>query len=255
MTTPRHNVLAVCSFVQADGLLQHTIDTFASHADLYLVPVQSGVPVPEIAEPYLAANKLGVDPTIFEPCKKWRTVERVLDRVALERFDYVIAPDDDLEFPPDFVAQFLGLLDRYDIALGQPALTDDSYPTWPICVRQYDTVVRFTNFVEVMTPCFRRDALRHLRGTLRSDISPMGYGFDLHWAYACRDAGFRMGIVDGTPISHRIRPVGRHYAGDDLHGQGYAYGRIYPRILAHEICEVGRIPLVPASTADVQSPE
>ena len=170
----RHGVLAVCSFVQSDALLTHTIDTFASDADLYLVPVQPGVPVPEMAEPYLASRKLGLAPELFEPCKKWRSVERVLDHLSLERYDYMIAPDDDLEFPPAFLSRFLGLLEAYDIALGQPALTADSFHSWPICVQQPDTVLRFTNFVEVMTPCFRRDALRHLRGTLRSDISPMG---------------------------------------------------------------------------------
>ena len=66
----RHGVLAVCSFVQSDALLTHTIDTFASDADLYLVPVQPGVPVPEMAEPYLASRKLGLAPELFDRIKK-----------------------------------------------------------------------------------------------------------------------------------------------------------------------------------------
>jgi len=235
-------VLAICSFFQSDSLVAQTIATFGAVADLYLVAIEPGVPVPEIAAPFLATRKLGVAAEVFQPCKKWRTIERILDRLPLEHYDYAIFPDDDLEYCADFAPRFLDVIEAHDVALAQPALTPDSYHTYDLCIRREDAIVRFTNFVEIMIPCFRRDCLRRLRGTLAAAISPMGYGFDLHWPYACSEAGFKMAIVDETPVSHRVRPTGTHYAGDDLHGQGYEYGRRFPRILSHEVCEVGRVP-------------
>lgn len=241
-----HKALAVCSFFSSDSLVQATVETFGKSADLYLIPVEPGARVPEVAEPFLATRRLGIDEGDLWPCKKWRTINAVLDRIEIDRYDYAIFPDDDLEYPGYFAGRFFDLLDTYDIALAQPALTADSYHTYDISVRCPETILRFTNFVEVMIPCFRRDCLRRLRGTFAHAVSPMGYGFDLHWPYACSAAGFKMAIVDETPVAHRFRPVGKHYAGDDLHTQGYEYGRRYPRILTHEQCEVGRVPRAPA---------
>jgi hypothetical protein len=239
----RRSVLAVCSFFPADSLIEETVAVLGATTDLYLVPVERGVPIPAVAEPYLAHRKLGTDAAWFEPCKKWRSVERVLDRVRIDDYDWAFFPDDDLEYgDAGFLDRFIDLLEAHDVALAQPALTADSFHTYDLCVRRDDTRLRLTNFVEVMAPCFRRDCLVRLRETLASDISPMGYGFDLHWAYACADAGFRMAIVDETPVAHRFRPTGKHYGGDDLHGQGLAYGRRFPRILLHEMAELGRIP-------------
>jgi hypothetical protein len=239
---PRRKILAVCSFFAGDSLVQSTVETFADAADLYLVPVEPDAPVPEIAEPFLATRRLGIEEKSLRPCKKWRTVNAVLDRVDLGGYDYAIFPDDDLEYSEDFARRFFDLLDRYDVALAQPALTADSYHTYDISMCCPDAILRYTNFVEVMIPCFRRDCLRLLRGTFAADISPMGYGFDLHWPYPCSAAGFKMAIVDDTPVAHRFRPTGKHYAGDDLHNQGYEYGRRFPRILTHEQCELGRVP-------------
>jgi hypothetical protein len=234
-------VLAICSFFQSDALIEAAVATFGASADLYLVPIEPDTPVPAIAEPFLATGKLDIDPQLFRPCKKWRTITLILDRLRVDAYDYVIFPDDDLEYCTDFVSRFIDVLDVHDIALAQPALSADSYHTYEICVRRETTVLRFTNFVEVMCPCFRRDALSQLRQTFDADISPMGYGLDLHWPYACSARGLKMAIVDATPIAHRRRPTGTHYGGDDLHGQGYEYGRRFPRILTHEICQVGEI--------------
>ncbi|MFN8625050.1 MAG: DUF707 domain-containing protein [Candidatus Binatia bacterium] len=237
-----HKLLVICSFFQSDSLVGEAVRVFGEAADLYLVPIEPEVPVPAVARPFLPSRKLGIDERALRPCKKWRTIDVLLERLAIDRYDYCIFPDDDLEYGKDFVPRFLTLLDTHEIALAQPALTPDSYHTYDISVRREDAVLRLTNFVEIMIPCFRRDCLQRLRRTLDAATSPMGYGFDLHWPYACADAGFRMAIVDDTPVAHRFRPTGKHYGGDDLHGQGYAYGRRFPRILPHEIREIEPIP-------------
>ncbi len=230
-------ILVVSCFFSSDSLVGETVRTFGKGADLHLIAIETDLPVPEIARPHLVDHTLGLSSESFRPCKKWSAVTRVLEHIDVEKYDYVIFPDDDLEYGSDFAGTFFPLLERYDVGLAQPALTPDSFHTWDICVRKENVALRYTNFVEIMAPCFRRDALAALRPTLASDISPMGYGFDLHWPYACTAAGLNMAIVDGAPIAHRSRPTGTHYTGDDLHHQGYAYGERFPRILPHEIAE------------------
>lgn len=233
MSGPR--VLAVISFFAASSRIDDAVATLGEDTDLLLMRIDDA-PVPASATPFLAGARFPELDAVARPVKKWRTVAAVLDRIRADDYDWFFFPDDDLEYPADFLQRFLDVLERHDVALAQPALTADSYSTWKICTRDPGAELRLTNFVEVMAPCFRRDALTLLQPTLRADLSPMGYGFDLHWGYACEAAGLRMGIVDATPVAHRFRPVGTHYAGDDLHGQGYAYGSRYPRLLPHEIC-------------------
>jgi hypothetical protein len=236
----RARTLAICSFFPGSSLIDQTVEALGGRSDLLLMPIDDQ-PVPAAARPYLAESHLGpLEDT--RPVKKWRTVAAVLGQIDRESYDWFLFPDDDLEYPPDFLPRFLGVLERHDIAMAQPALTPDSHSTWEICTRVEGSRVRLTNFVEVMTPCFRRDALELLLPSIDDAVSPMGYGFDLHWGFACEAAGLRQGIVDATPVAHRFRPVGTHYGGDDLHGQGYAYGSRYPRLLPHEICVRETIP-------------
>jgi hypothetical protein len=227
--------LAICSFFPGASRIDETVRVLGATSDLLLVPIDDA-PVPPEAVPHLAAQRLGAAGEVARPIKKWRTITALLGQVEIDDYDWFFFPDDDLEYGDEFLAPFLRLLRRHDIALAQPALTADSFMTWEICRQVEGSALRRTNFVEIMAPCFRRDALELLLPTIDAATSPMGYGFDLHWGFACEAAGLRAGIVDATPVAHRYRPVGKHYAGDDLHGQGYAYGARYPRLLPHEIC-------------------
>lgn len=236
----RDRVLAVCSFFPESSLVHETVRALGEGCDLLLVPIgtEAGAieAIPEVARPHLVETVLGPLPAPIRPFKKWRTIRAVLERVGTGDHDWFFFPDDDLEYPAEFLNRFLDVLRRHDVALAQPALTPDSYLTWEICRQEPGSLLRLTNFVEIMTPCFRRDALAALWPSIDAETSPMGYGFDLHWGFACESLGLRSGIVDATPVAHRFRPVGTHYAGDDLHGQGYAYGSRFPRLLPHEIC-------------------
>ena len=40
----------------------------------------------------------------------------------------------------------------------------------------------------------------------------MGWGLDAHWAALAAERGWRLGIVDATPIAHRARPAGDAYS-------------------------------------------
>ena len=39
----------------------------------------------------------------------------------------------------------------------------------------------------------------------------MGWGLDAHWSALAQEHGWRLGVVDATPIGHTIRPAASDY--------------------------------------------
>jgi len=69
-----------------------------------------------------------------------------------------------------------------------------------------DCHLRFTRFVEVMTPIFSRNALRVCAPTFAESRS--GWGLDWVWPTLCEREGLDgIAIIDATPVRH-TRPVG-----------------------------------------------
>jgi hypothetical protein len=152
---------------------------------------------------------------------------------ALDDFDYVIVTDDDVDLPAGFVDAYLAQVERFDFALAQPARTHDSFIDHPF-VEQLDGLdARRTQFVEI-GPVFsiRRDAARHLLPF--DETSPMGWGYDFVWPKVLHDAGLNLGIVDATPVAHRLRkPVAEYHHGT-VDGEMRDYLATRPHVTRHE---------------------
>ena len=95
--------------------------------------------------------------------------------------------------------------------LAQPALTADSYFSWPNLLQAPGQLVRYTSFVEVMAPLFDRDTLRDCLSSFSESRS--GWGLDWVWGHLCQQSGKTMAIIDATPVKH-TRPVA---SGGDLY--------------------------------------
>lgn len=119
-------------------------------------------------------------------------------------YEYVCLPDDDLVWSTVGINLLFEICKQYDLALGQPSLSSDSFVTHPITLHNPHFRLRFTNFVEVMAPCFRRDAFDRCRPTFGSTES--GWGLDWLWPRIL-DSTWRMGIVDAVQVTH-TRPLG-----------------------------------------------
>lgn len=63
----------------------------------------------------------------------------------IEDYDYVILCDDDIWLPPGFLDAFLGLQQKYDFALAQPARTHNSYIDFTIVEKIDGLVARRTS--------------------------------------------------------------------------------------------------------------
>ena len=145
---------------------------------------------------------------ISEPTPKFALLDRVIGDAR--DFDWLLLCDDDIEVGQGFVDRLIGYSQRYDFALSQPARTTDSYIDHPIVQVLPGLVARQTRFVEIgPLVCLRRDAME-----LVIPFGPacgMGWGLDFVWPARLECAGLRLGIIDATPIAHRIRPSTASY--------------------------------------------
>jgi hypothetical protein len=124
-------------------------------------------------------------------------------------FDWILTVDDDLLLPPRFLDRFVALCERFSLDLAQPAQTLRSHSAWRVTRRRPASLVRETRFVEIgpLTAFGRRAAAELLPfPELR-----FGWGLDLHWAALAANAGWRLGVVDATPVRHESATVGSAY--------------------------------------------
>ena len=146
---------------------------------------------------------------------KFENVNRVLaeaggDAAARAPCDWLLVVDDDLRLPARFLDRFIALCERFQLDLAQPAQSQRSHSAWRVTRRRPAALVRETRFVEIgpLTAFGRRAAAELLPfPELR-----FGWGLDLHWAAVAAERGWRLGVVDATPVRHESARVGSAYS-------------------------------------------
>lgn len=126
-----------------------------------------------------------------------------------EAYDWLLVVDDDVGLPRGFLDAFIFLAERFQLRLAQPAHRHRSHAGWRVTRRRTGAVARETAFVEIgplvafQAPTY--DVLLPFPG-LRT-----GWGLDVHWSALAREHGWRIGVIDATPITHGLRPVATSY--------------------------------------------
>jgi hypothetical protein len=156
-------------------------------------------------------------------------------RAALD-FDWILAVDDDLLLPPRFLDRFIALCERFALDLAQPAQTLRSHSAWRVTRRRPASLVRETRFVEIgpLTAFGRRAA---------AELLPFpelryGWGLDLHWAALAAERGWRLGVVDATPVRHETATVGSAYPRDGAEAEAADFLASRPHLPASRAGEV-----------------
>ena len=143
---------------------------------------------------------------------KWRNLNRALAANPPGGHDWLLLFDDDVVLPHAFLDSFIALCEHHDLTLAQPAHKHMSHAAWRVTRRRVASVVRETRFVEIgpVTAIHRRafDIL------LPFPDLHMGWGLDAHWGALAAEHGWRIGVVDATPIRH-TRPVAGDYPRDE----------------------------------------
>jgi hypothetical protein len=116
----------------------------------------------------------------------------------LDAYDYIWFPDDDIVGDPADIDRLFAYMREFDLDIGQPALTLDSYASHVITFQQPGYLMRRTNFVEVMMPCFKASYLKRVLPLFEGSYT--GYGLDLGWAE--QNMTQRAGIIDAIAMTH-----------------------------------------------------
>ncbi|HWP18005.1 MAG TPA: hypothetical protein VNO84_02635 [Burkholderiaceae bacterium] len=145
---------------------------------------------------------------------KWGGIAELLDAhwSIIQDYDAVWVPDDDISMAPTDIVKMFDIFHAFELSLAQPALTKDSYSYWKITYRVDGSILRFTDFVEVMMPIFDRSSLQWLKATFSE--APSGWGLDYVWPKLLAHRGRRhaIAIIDAVAAKH-TRPLG----GGDLY--------------------------------------
>ena len=137
---------------------------------------------------------------------KWPALHDLIADLGADvlRYEQVWLPDDDLRATKDGINTLFDIFEKHHLALAQPALTPDSHLGHLITLRNRSFILRFTNFVEIMAPCFSRDFLKEMLPTFNENLS--GWGLDFLWPSRIAD-WTRIAIIDAVAVCH-TRPVG-----------------------------------------------
>lgn len=164
----------------------------------------------------LVVSYFGDDPDIYRvddvvridsKGPKWTPLQALVMQHPeyFEMYDYIWFPDDDLEMKKRDMNRFFDICREHQLELAQPALTANSPVTHPLVFRNSLSRIRFTNFVEVMAPCFSSACLRRVLPTFSCTLS--GWGIDWLWPRIVDNPKSGVAIVDDVVIRH-TRPLG-----------------------------------------------
>lgn len=143
--------------------------------------------------------------SVFLPGGKWDGIFTTISGLEnIGHYEYVWLPDDDIEADCETINRMFAMMREYDLSVAQPSLSSDSYFT-SLHVAQIDQfILRYSNFVEIMVPCLRKDVLEYILPDFEFTLS--GYGLDSVW-HRLEAIDNRAAILDSISVRH-TRPVG-----------------------------------------------
>lgn len=118
----------------------------------------------------------------------------------LNKYEYFFLMDDDIEMSTEEVNKLFGIMKQYHLRIAQPSLVM-SYYTYEHTLHNPFCILRYTNFVEMMIPCFSKEALIKVLPTFEEKICFKG--IEYHWA---KMVGNGIAIIDIVKVVH-TRPV------------------------------------------------
>ena len=95
---------------------------------------------------------------------------------VLARYDAIMVMDDDIEIGATGLSRLFEIRRELDLWALQPAFRLSGKVSWPITAVRPTAKLRYTNFVEMACPLFRRDKLDAFMGVY--DPALVGYGAD-----------------------------------------------------------------------------
>ncbi len=122
----------------------------------------------------------------------------------IARYDYVALFDDDLLISTPDLQRLFDIVAQHQLKIAQPALSHDSYFTFAALLENPSFRLRYVNYIEMMCPVFRADALVAIR-----PLFDLGFesGIDLIWCNLVSTSMQDFAVIDEITVRH-TRPIG-----------------------------------------------
>lgn len=120
----------------------------------------------------------------------------------IDKYEYFFIPDDDILITTSDIIKIFDYMKKYNLKICQPSLVD-SFRTHKITIKNEGCILRYVSFVEMMCPCFSRNALKNVLFTFNENES--GWGADCHWDYIINEDRRSLAILDVVNAKHTKR--------------------------------------------------
>jgi hypothetical protein len=147
---------------------------------------------------------------------KFNIVKKLIlkDPEFFTQYDFIFIPDDDLYLNTKDIDRIFDLAYKQELQVCQPSIV--GYYDVPITLNVPASLLRYTNFVEVMCPCFSKDALEKCLTSFDHSVSC--WGIDLWWHSLMGSPRNKFAILDDVIAIHTRKCFG---------GENYKNNQIY----------------------------
>ncbi|GGD87246.1 hypothetical protein GCM10011390_02440 [Aureimonas endophytica] len=162
-------------------------------------------------------------PPVIDRGTKWDSLVRHFRAYPelLDRYDYVMLPDDDLMMDVRTINRIFEIVVQYDLTMAQPSLSYESYISYPIVLRSAPFRLRYTTFIESMSCCMKTSFLKRLLPMFEEHFT--GWGTDLVWTMLMEDPAYRAAIIDEVSMVHTrplyVGPIYKTFAAQSIDPQ------------------------------------
>ena len=147
-------------------------------------------------------KKSAQDKTVFIKGGKWDGLYRLFQNQPhlLDDYEMVWLPDDDIKTNAGDIDRLFDYHGQYRLALSQASLSADSYYSHFCVLRQPHFFMRYSNFVEIMMPCFSTSLLKTALPFFKDN--PTGYFLDKIWHRLIDKPYLKTAIFDCLSMRH-----------------------------------------------------
>ena len=118
----------------------------------------------------------------------------------LRQYDYIWVTDDDMFMSTEDINTMFGMMEEYDIDLGQPSFDLNGVHYIHNLVNDPDYILRYTDYIETSALLFHKDALKKIIRTFSETIT--GWGWDALISAMILEDGGRLAVFDKVKAYH-----------------------------------------------------
>lgn len=117
---------------------------------------------------------------------------------VFDHYDAILIPDDDLLIDARGINRFFDLFHQYELAIAQPAIM--GWLSLQNTQVSFENILRYVRCVEIMTPCFSREAFQLCKHTFSENKT--NWGIDWLWWGLLGEPKDKLAIIDDVVAIH-----------------------------------------------------